>query len=246
MKVRAASKANVETTEIMEPGVSSFDDPTALTKAATVVRAANNRPNVALAMKVAMFILVVSAVVVDDLRRGKRPTGATANRRDGINQLQHLREIVAIRSGQDRADRNAACLYDRAVFCPWLSAIRGARPRFWPIPTARTNNKCVAAQQRSNCPDSRNLSARSYKRLITPHPTAYQSCSGSLQVIAVKSNPKRNVRLIVRIPVLHKTPLVAARSETAGHPGYLLRHGFRRRSGGSISARSSVSMMSLC
>jgi hypothetical protein len=140
MNVRAAFEANAKTTETMEPRVSPFDDPTAFAEAATVFGAApcDDRPDAALAKSATMRIGIVATVGVNDLGLAKRPTACAANLRDGVDQRQQLRDIVAIRACQNRADRNAVCVYEHVVFGPRSRAIRGVRPSFWPAPTART------------------------------------------------------------------------------------------------------------
>ena len=50
------------------------------------------------------------------LRSGRH--AGTANRRDSVDQRQQLRDIVAVRAAQDRADRNAIRLCEDVVFGP--------------------------------------------------------------------------------------------------------------------------------
>jgi hypothetical protein len=245
MNVRAAFEANAKTTETMEPRVSPFDDPTAFAEAATVFGAApcDDRPDAALAKSATMRIGIVATVGVNDLGLAKRPTACAANLRDGVDQRQQLRDIVAIRACQNRADRNAVCVYEHVVLGPRSRAIRGVRPSFWPAPTARTDDESTAAHERSSWPDARSLSSsRTCSRSHTR--ACCQSCSRRQQV-APEPNPNRVGRWFHRIPVFstNRMPLRAARSETGRRPGYRLRRGLGGGSSGSISAHSSSSMM---
>lgn len=151
MNVRAAFKADAKTTETMEPRVSPFNDPTAFAEATTVFGAApcDYRSNAALAKSATMGIGIVATVGVDDLGLAKRPATCAANLRDGVDQRQQLRDIVAIRTRQDCADRNAVCVYEDVVFGPRSRAIRGVRPSLWPAPTARTDDESTTADGRA-------------------------------------------------------------------------------------------------
>ena len=109
MNVGSAFEANTKTTETMEPRVSPFDDPTKLSQAAAVFGAApgDDRSDATLAKSAAMRVGVVATVSVNDLGLAKRSAASAANRWDGVDQRQQLRDIVAVRAGQDHADRNA-------------------------------------------------------------------------------------------------------------------------------------------
>ncbi|SEF14325.1 hypothetical protein SAMN02787142_8283 [Burkholderia sp. WP9] len=114
--------------------MSPFDNPTEFAEAAAVFGAApgNDRSNATLAKSAAMRVGVVAAVGVDDLGLAKRSAAHASNRRDGVDQRQQLRDIVAIRAGQDDADRNAVRVYEDVVFRSWSCAIGGVWPSFWP------------------------------------------------------------------------------------------------------------------
>ena len=245
MNVRAAFEANAKTTETMEPRVSPFNDPTAFAQAATVFSAppGDYRSDAALAKSATMRIGIVATVGIDDLGLAKRPAACAANRRDGVDQRQQLRDIVAIGPRQDRADRNAVCVYEDVVFGPRSRAIRGVRPSFWAAPTARTDEESTAAHERSSWPDARSLSS-SRTCSLSHTPACCQSCNRRQQV-APEPNPNRVGRWFHRIPVFstNRIPLRAARSETGRRPGYRLRRGLGGGSRGSISAHRSSSMM---
>ncbi len=113
--------------------MSPFDDPTEFAEAAAVFGAApgDDRSDAALAKSAAMRVGIVATVGVDDLGLAKRSAASAAsaaNRRDRVDQRQQLRDIVAVRAGQDRANRNAVRVYEDVVFGPWSCAIGGVWP----------------------------------------------------------------------------------------------------------------------
>ena len=61
---------------------------------------------------------------------GEWSAARAADRGNRVDQRQQLRDIVAVRAGQDRADRNAVRVYEDVVLGPWSRAIRRVRSRF--------------------------------------------------------------------------------------------------------------------
>jgi hypothetical protein len=245
VNVRSALEANAKTTETMEPGMSPFDDPTEFAEAAAVFGAApgDDRSDAPLAKSAAMRVGVVAAVGVDDLGLAKRSAAHASNRRDGVDQRQQLRDIVAIRAGQDDADRNAVRVYEDVVFGSWSCAIGGVWPSFWPAPKARTDDESTAAYEKSIWPYSRSLSSNS--RCSLSHTPACCQSRNRRQQVAPEPKPNRVGRWFHRIPVFstNRMPLNAARSETGSRPGYRLRRGLGSGSSGSISSHNSSSII---
>lgn len=225
--------------------MSPFDDPTEFAEAAAVFRPTpgDNRLDAALSKSAAMRVGIVTTVGVDELGLAKRSAASTTNRWDSVDQRKQLRDIVAVCTGQNRADRNAVRVYEDVVLGAWSCAIGGVWPSFWPAPTARTDDESTAAYEKSSWPDSRSLSSSSPCSL-SHTPTCCQSCNRRQQV-APEPKPSRVGRWFQRIPVFRtsKMPFSAARSETGRRPGYRLRRGLGAGSSGSISAHSSSSMI---
>jgi hypothetical protein len=245
VNVGTAFEANAKTTETMKPRMSPFDDPPEFAEAAAVFGAApgDDRSDATLAKSAAMRVGIVATVSVDDFWLVKRSAASAANRWDSVEQRQQLRDVVAVRAGQDRADRNAVRVYKDVVFGPWSCAIGGVRPSFWPAPMARTDDESTAACEKSSWPDSRSLPSSSPCSL-SHTPACCQSCNRRQQV-APEPKPNRVGRWFHRIPVFStsRMPLSAARSGTGRRPGYRLRRGLGGGSSGSISAHSSSSMI---
>ncbi|ANB75666.1 hypothetical protein AYM40_25345 [Paraburkholderia phytofirmans OLGA172] len=114
----------------------------------------DDRSDAALAKPAAMRVGIVAAVGLDDLGLAKRSAASAANRWDSVDQRQQLRDIVAVRGGQNR-------VYEDVVFGPWSCAIGGVWPSFWLAPTVRTDDESTAAYEKSSWPDSRSLSSSS-------------------------------------------------------------------------------------
>lgn len=245
MNVGPTFEANTKTTEVVKPRMSTLDNPAVLTQTTAVFCAAlgDHWLDAALAKFLTMRFGVIAAVCVDDRGFLKRSATHAANRWDGVNQWQQLGDIVAIRAGQDRADRNAIGVYEDVVLGTWTRAIRGVRASFSPAPTARTDDESTAAREKSSSPASRSFaSSSSCNRFQTP---AFCQSRRRRQQVEPEPNPNLVDRSRQRIPVLrmNRMPFSAARFETGNRPGYFLRRGFGAGSNGSISAHSSSSMI---
>jgi hypothetical protein len=205
----------------MEPRMSPFHDPTEFAEAAAVSRATpgDNRLDASLAKPAAMRVRIVTTVGVDDLGLAKRSAASATNRRDGVDQRKQLGDIVAVCTGQNRADWNAVGVYEDGVLGAWSRTIGGVWPSFWPAPTARTDDESTAACEKSSWPDSRSLSSSSPCNL-SHTPACCQSCNRPQQV-APEPKPSRVGRWFQRIPVFRtsRMPFNAARSETGRRPG---------------------------
>ncbi len=113
-----------------------FDDPTKFAEAAAVFGAApgDDRSDAALAKSAAMRVGIVATVGIDDLGLAKRSAACAANRRDSVDQRQQLRDIVAVRTGQDRGERGAVGVGDDLVLGTGSRAIGRVWPRQYDFP----------------------------------------------------------------------------------------------------------------
>ncbi len=116
--------------------MSPFNHPTEFAEATAVFGASpgDYRSDAALAEAAAMRVGVVAPVGIDDLGLVQRSAASAANGWDSVDQRQQLRDIVAVRAGQNRADRNSVGIYEDVVFGPWSCAIGGVRPRQYDFP----------------------------------------------------------------------------------------------------------------
>ena len=247
MNISAPFEANAKTPEVMEPGMCAFDHPAIFTQAAAVFGSAlcNDRLNATFAQYLAMPLGVVAAISKDRVRLLQRPTGLATQRQNGIDQRQQLRNIMAIRAGQNGRDWDAVSVGCYMVLGTWSRTIRGVRPCFSPAPTARIDDESTTTREKSissaalsllnkmSCSRSQtpaSCQSRKRRQHVTPEP----------QPISVgKSRQRRPVLSTNRIPVN------AARSATGLRPGFFCRRGFAGGNSGSISAHNASSTIAL-
>ncbi len=230
---------------MMQPGMSTFDDPADFSKATTVrVTAPRDAGgDVALVKYASIFIVVVTTIGVDAARTAQRPSTHAANRHDGLDQRNQLGDVVAIGAGQDCRDRRSVGVGCDVVLRTGSRSIGGVRASFSPAPTARTDDESTAAYDRSIWPAARNLS--SSNSCSWSHTPAFCQSLNRRQHVAPEPKPRRVGKWFQRIPVLNtnRMPLRAARSDTRGRPGSLFARSFAGGSNGSISIHSSSSMI---
>ena len=102
MDVGPAFVADPQAAELMKPTDCAFDDPTELSKAAAVWRAAlgDARFNAFAPQENAVHFGVVCAVGIEALRTLNRTARFASNRRDGVHQPDQLSHVVPVCSCQ--------------------------------------------------------------------------------------------------------------------------------------------------
>lgn len=107
MDVGTTLKSCTKTAESVQPGIGAFDDPTYFPRTAAVrFTASGNRcGNPGSVQRPAIFVVVVSPIGIDPARLAQGATTQTANRWDGVDQWQQLRDVVAVRARQDDRER---------------------------------------------------------------------------------------------------------------------------------------------
>ena len=101
--------ANIQATKAMQPGQRPFNHPSCAPKPAAVrcppLRELGLNPT---AMQlVAMRLRIVAAVALDQARFADGRARQAAQRRDGVDQRQQLRDVVPVGGGHDRDQGNA-------------------------------------------------------------------------------------------------------------------------------------------
>ena len=221
--------AHVETAKSVKPGQRALNDPARAAQPAPVRRPALGELAVdpASMQRIAMRLRIVAAVTLDQAGFAPRATGASAQRRNGVDQRQQLGNVVPVGAGEQRRQRDPARLGENMVLRPRLTAIGWVRSSFFPPRSARIEALSTRARPKSNWPRWRNSPSstacsrrqtparcqrtnRRQQVLPDPHPISFGSiCQGI---------PLRNTNTI---------PVNAARSGTRGRP-----MAFRRRRGG--------------
>lgn len=241
MNVATTFEADTKTAEMMQPGMCTLDDPTVLSQTTAVFSAAlgEHRLDAAFAQFLPMPLGIVASIGIDGFRFLQRASAHSSDRRNGIDQRQQLRDVIAVCAGQDRRDRDAIGVRGDVVLGTWSRAIGGVPACFSPAPTARMDDESTTTREKSIRSAARNLASSSSCN-FSQTPASCQSRK-RLQQVTPEPQPISAGRSRQRMPVLStKTmPVSAARSDTGLRPGYFHRLGLGAGSSGSISAHSS-------
>jgi len=229
VNTRSTFVAHVETAKSVEPSQRALHDPPRAAEAAAVRRPALRQLGVdpASMQRIAMGLRIVSPVALDQAGFAPGPTGAAAQRRNGVDQGQQLGDVVPVGTGEHRRQRDPARLGENVMFRSRLTAIGWVRSSFFPPRSARTEALSTTARARSNWPRRRSSASntacnrrqtptrchrtsRRQQVLPDPHPISFGSiCHGI---------PLRRTK---------RMPVSAARSGIRGRP-----IAFQRRRGG--------------
>ena len=113
----------------MQPGKGAFDDPAVASEPGAMVglAAGDDRLDAAVPNEAAVLVVVVAAVGKQRVRSSARPAGAAANRWYPVEQLQQLRDVVAVSGGQRPGERQTAAVYEQVVLAAAPAAVNRAR-----------------------------------------------------------------------------------------------------------------------
>lgn len=171
MTVSTALETNTEPTEVMQSGMRAFNDPAIISQAAVVLGTALDvhRLDTATAQRSSMSLGVVTAIGVDHTRSLYWVIAQSANRRNRVDQRQQLRDVVDVRSGQDRGEREAVGVGDDVVLGIGARTISRIWPSCWPAPMARIDDDSTAVREKPIWPAIRSFAnSSSCKRSHTP------------------------------------------------------------------------------
>ena len=128
MDVVAAVGTDEEPAAVVEPGEGAFDDPALASQAGAVRGLASRdhgldpaRPDAA-----AVLVVVVAAVAEHPFGAAAWPADAAADRRDAVEQLGQLGDVVAVPAGERPRERDAAALYEQVVLAAPPPTVNGA------------------------------------------------------------------------------------------------------------------------
>jgi len=168
---RATLVTDRQSSKAMQPRDGALDHPAGAAQPAAVRAAAFGelRGDPALGKLIAMRLRVVPPIALDQPRLPQRPAWPATERRHGIDQGQQLRDVVPVRSGQRRDERNPVRVGENMMLRPGLAAIGRVRSSFFPPRTARSEALSTTARAKSNWPRCRNSSSSTrWSRLQTP------------------------------------------------------------------------------
>ncbi len=107
------------------------------------------------AQVLAMWFGTVAPVALNDLRLVQGAPPFAADMWGGLDQRIELRNVVAVRPGQDDRERDALRVDDEVVLAAELAPVRGIRAGFFPASTARIEDLSTMARVRSISPRRR-------------------------------------------------------------------------------------------
>lgn len=110
----------------------SFDDPASFTQAAAMRFAtpSDRGCNPGSVQGLAVLVMVVAAIRLDNAGLAEGAATLAADRRDGLDQRQELSDVVTVGAGQNDRERNALRFGNEVVFGTGASTIGGVRSCF--------------------------------------------------------------------------------------------------------------------
>lgn len=244
MKAGTTFVPDRQATIAMQPGNGAFHDPAGLAEATAVGRAAfrQERLDAGATERVAVRPGVVAAVPLHALGAAPGAAGAPADRRNGVNQRDQLRDVMALRGGHDHAERNPLRVRDEVVLTARLAAIGWVRSSFFPPRSARTEPlSTIARVQSSRWRRRSSVSSTRCSRVQTP---ARCQAANRRQHVVPEPQPICAGSMFQGIPVRRtkRIPVSTARSGIGVRPAYWRLRGLRLGSNGSMRVHNSSSI----
>ena len=220
MDVVASFVANSKAAELMKPGNCSFHHPAGLTQSTAMFGFPTSqvRSDATATEFVAVWLRIVTAVSLNELRSMTRPAPLATYGRNRFHQRKQLGYVVGVRAGERSGQWNARRIRDDMVLAPRFAAIRRVGAGFCPPNTARILELSTTARDQSiwsvalssvsstSCRRSHTpavCQSRKRRQQVIPHPQP-NSCGSIVQGMPVRST--------------NKMPVSASRLPTGGRP----------------------------
>jgi len=236
--------ADRQSPKAVQPRQGALDDPAGATQVAAVRAPALRelRRHAALGELVTVRLGIVAAVPLDQAGLAYRPARTSAQHGHGVDQGQQLGDVVSVRRGQRRDERNPVRVGENMMLRPGLAAIGRVRSRFFPPRSARREELSTTARARSSWPRRRNSASKTAcNRFQTP---ARCHRTNRRQQVVPEPQPISRGNMFQGKPLrsTNKMPVSAARSGIGFRPAYRRFRARRFGSSGSISAQRSSSI----
>jgi hypothetical protein len=129
--VVAAVGADQESAPVVEPGEGAFDDPAVAAEAGAVLGLAprDDRLHASLPKEPPVPVVVIAAVGDQRPWSASWATDSAADGRHPVEQLEELRDVVAVAAGQRPGERHTTAVYEQVVLAAATAPIDRARPR---------------------------------------------------------------------------------------------------------------------
>ncbi len=232
----------------MQPCDGSFHDPTSFAQAAAMFGSASRdlRLDTSGFERCPMRVRVVAAVALKELGLALGSAALASDGRNGIDQGQQLRHVVAIGLGQDYRKGNALRVGEQVVLRAGTTAIGWVRSRFFPAPRARMEELSATAREKSMRPAWRSFDSSTWCN--RSHTLARCHALSRRQQVLPEPQPISRGSIFQGMPErsTNTIPVSAARSVTPGkRPGCFLRRRLGRGRSGSIMFHNSSSISGL-
>jgi hypothetical protein len=246
VNARASFVPDREAAKPVQPREGTLHDPARAPEPAAVAAIAigNQRGDAALSELVAMPLRIVAAVALHPVGFAARWSGAPADRRHRINEVQQLRDVGPIGGRQRRDERNPVGVGKNMMLRPGLAAIGRVRSSFFPPRIARNDALSTIARATSSRPRRRSsVSSAAWSRFQTP--ARCHRTSRRQQVIPDPQPISRgNIRQGMPLRRTKRMPVRTARSGMGVRPAYCRCRGRRFGKSGSIRFHNASSSSS--
>lgn len=148
---------NLQASERVMPSNRALHDPARFAEPTAVRRAdfCEHGHDAALAQALSVWLGTVAPVALDDFRLVHRASALSANGGNCLDQCIKLRDVDAVRAGQDDCERDALRVDDEVVFAAELAPVRRIWAGFFPASIARTEELSTMARAMSSWPRRR-------------------------------------------------------------------------------------------
>ena len=246
MNIATPFITHTQSAGLMQPSKRTFYNPACLAQSASIFSSAfgQQRFDIHSSQCEPMRLRIVPSITLNDIGSFYRPTFFAGYFRNGLHQIKKLRDIVAIRTGNDGGKRNSICIGNHMMLTAFFPPICWVWACFLPPKTARTDAESTTARDKSILSILRKWLSSAWCMLF--HTPAFCQSRRRRQQVMPEPQPISCGRYSQPIPVFRtkSMPVNAARSETGLRPGYWNRR-FRCGMCGSMIFHNSSSSIGL-
>lgn len=236
VNIGATVAAKTKPAKLMKPTDRPLHHPSRHAQTAAMFRVplGENRADAHFTQTFTMRLGIVRTISLGGIGFSARPARLSRDDRNGRDQGEKLRNVMAVRTGQNRRQRNPVSARNHMMLGTKFTPVCGVRTGFFAPPAARTEPLSTTDRDQSIWSAARSL-ARKTQWMVCQTPAACQSRSRRQQVIPLPQ-PISWGRYSHGIPVLRtkRMPVSAARFPRGLRPGNRLRRGFGTGNNGSI------------
>ena len=233
--------AYTQSSKLMQPGDSTFDNPPGLAQVAAMRGPSSGElmPDAALLQCQAVRGAIVGTIGLDKPGLSQWSTALSSNRLHAVDQRQQLRDVMPVGLGQNDIDWDALRIDEEVVLAARLTAIGWVRSPFFPPCAARTDELSATTREKLSLSAPRSLSSSTWcSRRHTP---ALCQARTRRQHVMPEPHPISWGSISQGIPdrKTNRMPVNTRRSSNGLRPGCVLRRRLTGSSGWTIFHSSS-------